>query len=72
MNDSQELEIKKHLYTRIMDVYRKKGVYFPLFQWIVRTGLRLKVVKDRIGVSLFLQVKEDGMKEWFDRSLRML
>ncbi len=68
MNDSQELEIKKHLYTRIMDVYRRKGAYIPLFQWVVRTGLRLKVVKDRIEVSLFLHVKEQGIKEWLDRT----
>lgn len=66
--ESQELEIRKHLYTRIMDAYRKKGSYVPLFQWMVRTGLRLKVAKDQLGVRLFLKVREEGLNEWFART----
>jgi hypothetical protein len=66
MTDSEVLDIKKRYYTRIMDVYRKKGIYIPGLPTLIRTALRVKVAKDRLKINAFCRAGEKEMREWFD------
>jgi len=66
MSDPEVLEVKKRYYTRIMDVYRKKGIYIPCLPTLIRKALRLKVAKDRLKINTFYLASERGVREWFD------
>jgi len=68
MSGPEELEVTRRYYSKIMHVYRRKGVSIPFFRPATRLGLRLKIAKDLLFVRRFSKGKEERIQGWFDQT----
>lgn len=68
MSGPEELEVTRRYYSKIMHVYRRKGILIPFFGTAARTGLRLKIAKDLLQVRRFSRGREDKIREWFNQT----
>ncbi len=66
MINPENLQVKKRYYTRIMDVYRKQGIYIPCLPTLIRTALRLRIAKDHLKSHTFYRTNEREVREWFE------
>jgi len=68
MDDFRELKVKRRFYSQVMEIYRRSGLYLPFFQTLVRTGLRLKVAKDRVKIDIFSRRRGGEIRDWFEKT----
>ncbi|MDP6908657.1 MAG: sulfotransferase, partial [Flavobacteriales bacterium] len=59
-------QVKKRLYTRLMDVYRHNNIYIPGFNSIVRSMLKAKAEGAFRSVSEQGAKKQPEIRSWFD------
>lgn len=52
MSASTDFQPKKRFYTRLMDRYRGDPFYSPVFNKLIRTGLRLKIAADKVSLKI--------------------
>ncbi len=64
MSDSDNFQPRKRAYTRLMDRYRGDPFYSPVFNRLVRSGLRLKVLGDEFRLKLVKRSDEE-IDQWY-------
>lgn len=61
----QNPEVKKRLYTRLMDVYRHNDIYIPGFNFLTRSILKTKAENHVKTVSKEYSTRQSELHDWF-------
>jgi hypothetical protein len=62
----EDEQVKKRLYTRLMDVYRHNDIYIPGFNYFTRSILKLKAESHFSSISKQGQLDREVISEWLD------
>jgi hypothetical protein len=63
---NQDPQVKKRLYTRLMDVYRHNDIYIPGFNFLIRSILKAKSESAFSSVSKNAEEDAKQISEWID------
>ncbi|MBL4586170.1 MAG: sulfotransferase [Flavobacteriales bacterium] len=63
---SKNPQVKKRIYTRLMDVYRHNDIYVPGFNSMVRTMLKIKAEGAFNSVSAKGEAQQNEIDAWFN------